>query len=752
MSRNLRTKTIRRFKGLNCWDTEALVGPEWSLDCMNVICSGSGGLEKLRYPTIKSALNSDLTGSGNIFNFQNATGTRQMLAMFGTKFYTYSLDGYIATLQNTNTLNAGVASFVSSNNMTFIANGQRMMKWTGTAFQPWGIAQPAAPSREIGVLPGIADPLIALVGGSYNIPAWIPYRAATTYNAVYTLVNTNGETLQSPAFATVLAAGDWAGYNYPPAVSGATGWNLYIDPAGGVAYKKVNPDPIPFTPPGMYTDEFWAYGFLGDWRLCALNPSPPVLNTTGTGGIALTIGRKYRVAYYNSTSGHIGQASEPCEITGVVGVGQRVKLTITNSTDTQCDKFFLYSTMDGGSDYYLNQNPLTADGSYTFDVGLTTVIYDLTPDASLNKSIVAPLLNAPPPVAKYTCEWGGRLYVFNLSGAKQDIAYSGYERIYLGRPEESFPPNNKLRLAIGSDEIRGGGVIQAGVVAFSKSNEMFMFRGTVTDRSTDAPIEYLAELEKLPWNTGCASHFSIAKTPYGLVWLASDKTIKVFNGQGEPQTLAGGILPLLRRITPGTEEDARGLFFCFLEREWYILLCAIDGFATKNCIIIVDLEPDKEANVGAFPFQVSADAIELIEDAYGINHLIIIQDSYIKELTVLSDTTGGISLTYTSTADLIPARWRSGYFGNDTSEWMKLFRYGKLVADQLGFKVQVYLVDDVSSTFRAPDIIPFQSIINDHILIDRKSKFCSLEIQFPQENTAANVLMLSASAIPTSER
>jgi hypothetical protein len=746
MARGLKTVTIKQFKGLNCWDTLTNVGEEWAIDCMNVIPSGSGGLEKLRYPISKSVLNADVIGAGNIFNYQNALGIRQVLAMFGDKFYSFAMDSYVETLRDTNALNVGILSAVCSNNIAFMANGLRMMKWDGTNIFNWGISQAYPPQPSMSAPGALTDPTMPpqVVFSTYS-----PGLGARTYAVTYTWIDANGgETLPSPA--TTLATAFYptvcgikpAAFPLPPA--SAVGWNAYVDIAGGANRRRMNTEEHGGIPmPLNY--ELWER-HPTDFSANMINPVEPGANTSGAGQ-TLAIGRRYRVAYGNAV-GHIGAASQPSNSTGAVAA-QTITVIVNNPTDPQCDRIFLFATEDGGSDYYLMSNIATSDGSWPLTVGVSTSIEDGFLDADLNTAIIAPLLNFPPPVAKYVCEWGGRIFAFNLAGYLQDIVYSGYERIYIGRPEESFPPNNRLRLAMGADEIRGGGVIQAGVVAFSKSNEMFMLRGEVEDKSTDAPIQYSAVLDKLPWNTGCASHFSIVKTPYGLAWLASDKTIKIFNGTDQPTTLAAGLLPILRSITPGTEEDARGIFYCFLEREWYLLLCAVDGSTQKNRILIVDLEPDKDANVGAFPLQIEADAMEIVEDSDGISHLIIAQDGILKELIILSDTTGGISLTYTATANMIPARWRSGYFGNDSSEWMKIFRYGRLVVDQLGFSTQIYLVND---EFRFPDIMPFSMLVGDHIPINRKAKRASIELKFPEADTAANVIELSLNAFLTSQR
>jgi hypothetical protein len=747
------TQTIRRFKGLNCWDTASSVGPEWALDLRNVLVSGSGGLEKLRVPSDLSDRNSELIGSGNIINFQNALGKRQLLAMFDQKFYTHELDAYEATLRDTSALNEGVMSVVVSNNIAFIANGHRMMKWDGTEYKSWGISKPAAPQPNIIDDDGVPDPI--------DEPAVITNLAsgtlgARTYSISYTWVDVNGnETAESPANTKVLTDPPGLANMIVPVVlrpdvvpDTAVGWNCYCDIAGGTDRRRMNTIEHGGVPMPASVVQFIERHQV-DFSANTETPLAPTVSSSGTGRLLAT-GRKYRVAY-GSQSGHMGPASEASESTGEVTAAKNIQIVIPNPSVDESDRIFLFATVDGGEDYYLCSNKNSDDGSYSLDEGFATTIIDSVLDDDLNKAIVAPLINLPPPTAKYISEWGGRIYGFCLDGAPQDIFFTGYERIYVGRPEESVPPNNRIKLAIGSDEIRGGGVIQAGIVAFSKSNEMFMLRGTVTDRSTDAPVQYLAELEKLPFKIGCASHHSIVSTPYGLVWLASDLTIKIFNGVGSPVTLGGGMLPILRSITRGTEEDARGLFFSYLEREWYLLLCAANGSTRKNLIIIVDLEQDPERSVGGFVLEISADAMEIVEDANGTSKLVILQDGIFKELKLVSDTRSGISIEYSSTESNLEAHWRSGYFGNESPEWWKMFRYGTLVADQMGFGVQVHLVDDQAHTFRNPEILPTRQT-RGKFTINRKSVRASIEIQFPNQDTAANVLSLSVSGIPTSQR
>src|SRR5213075_2063926 len=77
------------------------------------------------------------------------------------------------------------------------------------------------------------------------------------------------------------------------------------------------------------------------------------------------------------------------------------------------------------------------------------------------------------------------------------------------------------------------------------------------------------------------------------------------------------------------------------------------------------------------------------------------------ELKVRSTTTNGVNLAKTSTTATLGAWWRSGYFGNEKPTWVKLMRWARLVADNTGFKVKRFLVDDEAYLITAPKIIEF---------------------------------------------
>ena len=748
MARNLQTKTIRKFHGLAVFPTLVTVSPEWAIDCANVMASGSGGLEKLRVPVTLSAQVTDLIGAGNIANFQNALAVRQITAIFDTFFYTFALDSYAATLQSDDALNAGVCSFVQSNNQMFIANEQRMMKWDGSNFQIWGIDKPLASVINAVSAGVIADPTDTPPAHWENYPD-VPEFAARTYTITYTWMDAyGGETKESNVTTlTTTTPGDICVVTIPVTVpTYATGWNVYVDVNGSTDRHRINDAANRGIPIPLSTPEIYEY-YPSDWPSRMTNPAPPGTNTTGT-GTTLTTGRKYRVSYGDSI--HIGAASDPSASTLNIS-GKAISLSILNPTDGRSDRIWLFATVDGGNDYYLDANPNSADGSWPLDAGISTTIIDGATDAQLDTAIVAPLINLPPPVGKYLHKFMGRIFVGGIVGEPQTVAYSGDERIFLGRPEESFPPNNRIRFAIGADEVGGIGSIASGLIVWSLSNEMFMLKGAIEDNTQDAPIMFGARLDELPWNVGCYSHHSIVNSPHGVIWHASDNDVKIFNGTGDPDTLSDAITPIMRRISEAQRGDTRGVFYCYQEREWYLLLCSLDGSATKNCILIFDLEQIPEKNVGAFPLYVQADAMEIVEDSNGLNHVIIMQDGYAKELIILSETTGGIAQTWTKGTDMLGAFWRSGYIGTDSSDWIKLFRYGKLIADQPGFSVQVFFVDE---DFRNPIVLPIDSLHFNgaYFPMNWKSRFASIEIDFPSDDAPCCVSQLEISYVPVSQR
>lgn len=476
----------------------------------------------------------------------------------------------------------------------------------------------------------------------------------------------------------------------------------------------------------------------------------PTLGVLIAGTLSLSTGRRYRVAYKNGTTGHVGTASAISASSGAL-INQQIPVTIPapSVTDAQITAARVYATLDGGSDYFFERE-LTGAFPQTFN--------DQMADSALDQSERAPLINDRPPTAKYLTVWGARIFGFNIANDPQGIWYTGYNRILVGRPEESCPPGNRLRLAVGADDISGGGVIAQGIVAFDRSNKMFMFRGQPEDITYTAPVEFTLFLQQLPWSIGCASHFTIQSTPHGLAWLTPDRQIRLFDGTNYPQVISNGIEPIMRTLTLGQEFNARSAYWSYLDRNWYVLAIPTDGSTQLNLILVVDLEPDEETNVGIFAIDIGVfQSIGVIETAAGEQKLVIGQEGLLKELTVSMTTTNGINEAITSTDEELGAFWRSAYFGNEAPQLVKMMRFIRLIADNLGFQIKRYLVDDEAYPVTSPYIIEASAVdpttaTSTRFSTNLKTRRMSIEIRFPSTDVDCSVSELSNSYIPVAER
>lgn len=613
MSRGLNTDTVKRFRGIDQKTVATATRPEFALDCVNVFPSSSGGLEKARLPVNLSAAIGG-TGPDSFAMYENALG-KQVLGFIGADIYKYDLDSFASTLLNSDPLNTGVWSVVVSNSLALAANGQRALKWNGTAIQNWGIQ-----------------------------------RAVT-----------------------------------------------------------------------------------------------PTLGAKSAGAVTLATGRKYRVAYKDSVTGHVGTASPISASTGAMAAQQQ-SLTVPAPAvaDAQITAARVYATLDGGDDYFFHSE-VVAVFPVTFN--------DNTPDTGLNQAEKAPLINDVPPVGNYLALWGTRTFIFNLVGDRQGIAYTGFNKIYVGRPEQSCPPNNRLRLATGADAIAGGGVLPAGVVAFDKSNKMFLFRGQPEDITNTAPVEFTAFLQQLPWDIGCASHFTIVNSDRGLIWLTPDRQVRTFDGMGKPNIISGGVEPILRRITSGTESNARAVHWHYVDRDWYVLALAVDNSYALNMLLVFDLEENPDVNCGVFPVSLGTfQSLGVLEMVDGSQKLVVGQAGYLKEIKAVSTATNGVNRARTTTSGTLTAFWRSGYFGNDSPQTVKLMRWLRIIADNIGFRVKRYLVDDDSYTVENPNVIEFEDLTDSKMSTNEKTKRMSIEIRFPETDVDTTVLELQNIYIPTGER
>ncbi len=519
----------------------------------------------------------------------------------------------------------------------------------------------------------------------------------------------------------------------------------YLGPA---PWSVINSNGYAFLQNGSSLPLKWNGSALALWGI--QTGGVPTLGTPAGTGITLAIGRKYRAAY-GSDAGAVGTASAPSADTGTIA-NQYIPVTIPvppAGAETQITKARLYATLDGGSDYFFHS---VVNGPFP------QTINDSTPDADLDQSERAPLINDAPPIAKYTCLWGSRIFMFNLlNESTKWVAYTGYNRIFVGaeHPEETCPPGNRIKLDIGADEIAGGGVIESGVVCFDQSSKMFMFRGQPEDITVDAPVEFSLYFQQLPWSIGCAGHFTIQSTKRGLVWLTSDLDVMVFTGKQEPTRISEGVEPILRTVSTSAMANARSAYWTYKGRNWYVLGVPTSSASPQDLtkLLIFDLEESMEKNVGTFVFDVGAfQSIGIVEMSSREQKLLIGQDGLLKELKVTPTTINGIeeSLASSNPDESLGAYWRSGRFGNGSPMTVRQFRYGQLVADQPGIRVKRYLYrEDIT----APEPIEFvDTYVGGKITTNRKGKGLVYELRFRDEDVAQNILQFTDVSIPVSVR
>jgi hypothetical protein len=501
-----------------------------------------------------------------------------------------------------------------------------------------------------------------------------------------------------------------------------------------------------------------------------------IVGAPASGTLNPTFGYEYAYSWKASGASPALAGPSPIEVStaspnspqqGAVAPATNISLTVSAGVavppDPQIDTIVWWRTLDGGGDLFRLAEVNINTGIVTFNTATVTTsgvapflsIKDNTPDAALDQTTRAPFLNALPLTGKYAAVGQGRVFIGNLPGAPQDIIYSGYERILVGNPPETYPPNNRLRLQIGAEAINGLGVLQQGVVGFSNADRIYMLRGQVEDITDTAPVQFTQYLIELPWKMGCLCHQTIQATPYGLVWLAGDRTVQLFDGYQTIQDISGPVYPILRGITKGAEALCSSAYFNWLERDWYALLVPYGGSITPNRAIFWGLNKDT-SSIDIFICTIPMDGIATMVTSQNQRQLIMGRVGQLFNLPVSSDTKGGIAdLTLVpATAGQLPAYWFGGYNGNDSPQRAEMFRWVRLVTDQApqSFQIMASLVDDDVHPLTAPVFMGPLQMKSSKLGINQRAKRCAILVDFPVQDVSANVLELQVHSVPSSDR
>jgi hypothetical protein len=803
--RGLTTQSVKNFRGISAYQSVTSLGPEWALDCQNVMVPGWGGLSKFRYPVAQSLAGISGSGAGPVFftDFQQNNGTRQVVANFANNsLWTLTGDMTAKTLIDAGATDAPIWSMVEANNILFMANGQRMEKWTGANFWQWGIAAPTA-SLELSS-PNIDIFSIQRAGGVLTITLNFGNIGGNIYQPVYlnvgdtvTVVGNTGDPTMNGTFAiaTVVTPGlsytvNQAGANSGPFTQASGAGNITFPSesgvfagatasrtAGTIGFVLAHPafvgngvsavglqivtsgwaDPT-FNGTFIVVSSVLSFGCLVSFSVLQAGPDSVAAGTgTVTTGVSFTTDKVYGFSYTNVITGHVSSVGPSFTLPGPV-TNRILFFSVPPSPDPQVSGLIVFASLDSGADLFrVPTSSILGNGSSI----------DISPDASLDTSTQAPLLNNPPLQGNFLAVGQSRVFVANLTGATTDIIYSGYEQILLGRPEESFPPNNRLKLAIGASAIAGIGVLHHGVVAFSNLDRMYTLRGQLEDISISAPVQFSAFLEEMPWKIGCKSHATIQATPFGLLWWASDNTVQLFSfGSASTgtasnlQDMSRNVYPLLRQATPGFEFNAQSAYFNWLERDWYALLFSANGSVTPNQLIFWGLNAETSA-IDVFPCNVPANSIGVITTSKLQKLLCIGINDQIFNLPISQDTSGGISPSpntiIPNTGNNLPAHWNSGYFGNETPTRSKMFRRALVVtdipADPTNMTMTAAIVDNLQHNIRNPLMVgPVGVPTSGLASIGMRGNRCSIQLTFPLIDASVNVLELSLGSIGTSDR
>ena len=146
---------------------------------------------------------------------------------------------------------------------------------------------------------------------------------------------------------------------------------------------------------------------VNDVQITVYTNSGVTATPTGTGTFTAVNGYTYVMAYGNSVSGEVSNASPPSTNTGPFTNKSYVGIPVTASTDPQVNQIRIYRTTDsgGGNQFFEIQNSPFPN--------TTATLQDTTVDTALqvNSQAEINLGNTPPPAGIINLEWfAGRLW------------------------------------------------------------------------------------------------------------------------------------------------------------------------------------------------------------------------------------------------------------------------------------------------------------------------------------------------------
>ena len=188
---------------------------------------------------------------------------------------------------------------------------------------------------------------------------------------------------------------------------------------------------------------------------------PIVVGATSAGSVTLVSGRKYTLAYRNSTTGHLSNIAPFSESTGPITTDLIPLSAIPVSVDSQVDRKLVLATADGGDETLLYElvdlpNATTTYNDDTPEVDLLTHnIYLEVDDFGFEHGLAE---NDPPPNGDFPTPHRGRMYMAVgelLYFSKSINELSTSTGVIAGRWEEAWPGDFFLDVSAGAETIRG---------------------------------------------------------------------------------------------------------------------------------------------------------------------------------------------------------------------------------------------------------------------------------------------------------
>jgi hypothetical protein len=329
----------------------------------------------------------------------------------------------------------------------------------------------------------------------------------------------------------------------------------------------------------------------------------PTISYTAGGSGEFLVGVSASYAYVNRTTGHCSKQS-PISNTLVEsdGVNLKVRIPVTASAESGVDAIVVFITVDGGSVPYL---VIDSDGDTQYFANSTANIDISIADIFWDTLTTEPAYNDPPPTGGYyQFSYKDRIFIcdFRTASTRFQLAYSGYEQIPIGVPQESYPPLNRINIKNRGDAARGGIETSLGALILGEQDS-YLLSGYPSDKTsgpnnTNAITEHL---DPLGWSIGTRSPKTLKLTPFGPIWLDQNKRLQLWTYEGSPKEVA---LPIRDKLADiGDTDDDRNV----CEAEWFQhgKEGGVYVLTSSDSLYIITIARDPETNELRWGFGIS---------------------------------------------------------------------------------------------------------------------------------------------------